>query len=121
MLRVPAEAQHTEAVEEAGEATGPLGVMEVDGIYAGVGQGGCPLLGPIGHVTEEGRVDQPHVGTDLPPGRHLLPTVVAQPESAEGTVAGCPSHLHGPVEGGGVLHVERQLKTGADLGVELFE
>ena len=37
-------------------------VVEVDGVDAGAGEGGRPLLGPVGHVAEEGRVDQAHLG-----------------------------------------------------------
>ena len=61
VLGVPGEGEALEAVEQGGEAAGPVGGVEVDGVDAGVGQVGRPPLGPLLHAPQAGGVDQPHV------------------------------------------------------------
>ena len=81
MLGVPAEGQHAEAVEQGGEAAGPLGVVEVDRVdppRPGASRRGA--RGPASCCRRRVESTRRTSGAQRPPATPARRVVVAQPE-----------------------------------------
>ena len=117
VLGVPPEDPPTEAAVQRDPSRVPLAVVEVDRLDPGPSQvGGVPLT-PLGEVTDEGRVDQSHLGSRRPPRRKDLEVLVAEQEAVGCSVPAGDGDER--VERCRVLDVDRQWQVRAHTLVEL--
>ncbi|SVA19006.1 uncharacterized protein METZ01_LOCUS71860, partial [marine metagenome] len=79
VLRIPPEARQPEAVEQGGQPTRPLGLVEVDGVDPGCGQVGRSAFRSLLDPFEARGVDESDSGVELPPGGQRLPVRMAEP------------------------------------------
>ena len=107
--RSQARVEAVEAVEERGEAAGPVGVTEVHGVDAVLGELRRPPLGAFLHQGQPRGVDQLHVGVERAEAGDGLPVRVAEPEAGEQVGRGLPHRLDHRSGGGDVLEVEREV------------
>ena len=116
LLGVPGEGQQVEAVGQRHQPQRPLGLPQVEGGDAGLGQGGGVALQGVAVGPPPHRVDEPHGGIGPAGGGQVRQLPGAEPEAVDGP--GGPGHGQDRFGEVGFLEVERQLEVGPQLGVE---
>ncbi len=83
VLQVPPEGDALETVEQGDEASGPIGVVQVDGVDPNVGEDRCRPLGSSGESRQSRRVDEADPCVHRAQGDELLDRGGAEPQSTE--------------------------------------